>query len=87
MDEISYLNQYATDLFNHMVKQESSSICNRPLRNHPGISTFMRCYMIDWLAMVNTHMDIQDRAILFQAVNIMDKYFVKYQTPLKKTDL
>ena len=51
------------------------------------ITRQLRAAVIDWLFEVGTKMNIEDRGVLFQAINLMDRFYDCQTTSLPARDL
>lgn len=86
-DERRYLKLYGRDLFHDMLENEYKSQFNGLLTNQVKITRQLRAAVIDWLFEVGTKINIEDKQILFQAVNLMDRFYTKQEQSLPSKDL
>ena len=74
-DEARYLKLYGRELFEDMVDNEYKSQFNALLTNQLKITRQLRAAVIDWLFEVGTKINIEDKSVLFQSVNLMDRFY------------
>ena len=74
-DECRYLKNYGRELFDDMVANEYKSQFNALLTNQIKITRQLRAAVVDWLFEVGTKINIEDKQVLFQAVNLMDRFY------------
>lgn len=58
-----------------MVANEYKSQFNALLTNQIKITRQLRAAVVDWLFEVGTKINIEDKQVLFQAVNLMDRFY------------
>ena len=58
-----------------MVENEYKSQFNSLLTNQANITRQLRASVIDWLLEVAVKLSIEDKQVIFQAVNLMDRYY------------
>ena len=74
-DETAYLKSYGRELFDDMVENEYKSQFNALLTNQVKITRQLRAAVIDWMFEVGFKMNIDDKSVLFQAFNLMDRFY------------
>jgi hypothetical protein len=47
------------------------------MHNQQEITRHLRASVIDWLFEVGTKLNIEDKGVIFQAINLMDRYYDK----------
>lgn len=47
----------------------------------------MRASVVDWLFEVGTKLQIEDKGVIFQAINLMDRYYDKQPKSMPTKDL
>ena len=52
-------------------KQQFNSL----MTNQVQITRHLRAAVIDWLFEVGTKLNIEDRSVMFQAINLMDRFY------------
>jgi len=57
------------------------------MNNQQEISRHLRASVIDWLFEVGTKLNIEDKGVIFQAINLMDRYYDKQIQSLPTKDL
>ena len=57
------------------------------LSNQSQITRHLRASVIDWLFEVSTKLNIEDKSVVFQAINLMDRYYSKAADDLPAKDL
>ena len=45
------------------------------MTNQVNITRHLRAAVIDWLFEIGTKLNIEDKGVLFQAVNLMDRFY------------
>jgi hypothetical protein len=86
-EEATYLKQYGRELFDDMVENEYKAQFNSLLTNQVKITRQLRAAVIDWLFEVGNKINIEDKQVLFQAVNLMDRFYTAQQHSLPSKDL
>jgi hypothetical protein len=51
------------------------------------ITRHLRASVIDWLFEVGTKLGIDDKSVIFQCVNLMDRFYESQITQLPQSDL
>ena len=69
------MKYYGRELFDDMVENEYKSQFNSLLTNQANITRQLRASVIDWLLEVAVKLNIEDKQVIFQAVNLMDRYY------------
>ena len=87
LDETRYLKLYGRELFDDMVEHEYKSQFNALLTNQLRITRQLRAAVIDWLFEVGEKLKIDDKQVLFQAVNLMDRFYSEQTQSLPSKDL
>jgi hypothetical protein len=78
-DQHCFLRDYEDDHFQHLILQEGPPICNL-MNNQPQIGRQLRMKVINWLYEIVNKWKIEDKNLVFQAVDLMDTVY-KYQIP------
>jgi len=86
-EEATYLKQYGRELFDDMLENEYKAQFNSLLTNQVKITRQLRAAVIDWLFEVGNKINIDDKQVLFQAVNLMDRYYTAQTQSLPTKDL
>lgn len=47
------------------------------MQHQKEITTKLRASVIDWLFEIGTKLNIEDKGVIFQTVNLMDRYYEK----------
>ena len=84
----NYLFSYHQESFQDMVSRELKQGQERSyLSNQPLITRQIRMSVIDWLYEVMLKKRINDRSVMFQAIELMDAYYQHCGKELPITDL
>mgnify|MGYP006085180515 CR=1 FL=1 len=79
----TFVKNYADEAFTDMIKAEiRDGTCNNFMNNQQMIGRQLRIKVIDWLYEVIKKFKINDRSIIFQTVELMDKYFINCKKEL-----
>lgn len=81
-DETKYLEYYGKEQFSDMVANEYKCQFNSMLANQLEITRHLRASVIDWLFEVGTKLAIEDKGVIFQAINLMDRFYDKQKESL-----
>ena len=81
------MKQYGRELFEDMVSNEYKAMFPSLLTNQVGITRQLRAAVIDWLFEVGAKINIDDKQVLFQCVNLMDRFYEAQQVRLPSKDL
>ena len=81
------MKYYGRELFDDMVENEYKSQFNSLLTNQANITRQLRASVIDWLLEVAVKLSIEDKQVIFQAVNLMDRYYSAQPSSLPAKDL
>lgn len=57
------------------------------MTSQPNITRQLRAAVIDWLFEVGTKMNIEDKTVLFEAINLMDRFYDQTKELLPAKDL
>lgn len=57
------------------------------MTNQVNITRHLRAAVIDWLFEIGTKLNIEDKGVLFQAVNLMDRFYNIQKESLPAKDL
>lgn len=57
------------------------------MENQKEISKHLRASVIDWLFEIGTKLNIEDKSVLFQAINLMDRFYDRVEISLPTKDL
>jgi hypothetical protein len=77
IDEAKFLEFYGLEQFHDLTNAEYKSQFSALLNNQIEITRHLRASVIDWLFEVGTKLKIEDRSVLFQAFNLMDRFYDK----------
>jgi hypothetical protein len=58
-----------------MLASEYKQQFNALMTSQPNITRQLRAAVIDWLFEVGTKLNIEDKTVLFEAVNLMDRFY------------
>jgi hypothetical protein len=86
-DETRYLEYYGKESFVDMQNNEFKCQFPMLMQNQEEITRHLRASVIDWLFEVGTKLQIDDKGVIFQAINLMDRYFDKQQHSLPSKEL
>ena len=78
-EDIKYLRLYGRELFDDMLNDEYKAQFQSLLTNQVKITRELRAAVVDWLFEVGTKIKIEDKQVLFQAVNLMDRFYGSFQ--------
>ena len=70
-----------------MLQDEYKAQFQSLLTNQIKITRELRAAVVDWLFEVGTKIKIEDKQVLFQAVNLMDRFYGAHQQSLPAKDL
>ena len=74
-EECTYLRNYGVEIFNDMIAHERKSQFSSLLTRQRQISRQLRASVIDWLFEVLMIVELDDRTVIYQAINLMDQYY------------
>lgn len=57
------------------------------MEHQKNITRQLRASIIDWLFEVGRVLDIKDKGVIFQAINLMDRYYDKQTVALSEKDV
>lgn len=86
-DESKFLELYGVEQFNDMLRQEWKCQFANLMENQQDITRHLRASVIDWLFEVGTKLQIEDKGVIFQAINLMDRFYDKQLVSLPSKDL
>lgn len=88
-NEKVYLNTYADEQFEALVKAEMQHPPTRVdlFKGHPEITRHHRMMLINWMFEVMEKFDIEEKQVLFSAIELMDNYYARCKQPEKPTRL
>ena len=70
-----------------MVDSEYKSQFENLLHYQREITRHLRAAVIDWLFEVGNKLNIEDKSVLFSAINIMDRFYDKVKKSFPSSDL
>lgn len=86
-DETRYFDLYAKESFTDMQNNEFKCQFPQLMNNQAEINRNLRASVIDWLFEVGTKLQIDDKSVIFQGINLMDRYYDKQTYSLPTKDL
>lgn len=86
-DETKYLELYSKEQFEDLLCNEHKCQFPNLMENQQEISRHLRASIIDWLFEVGTKLNIDDKSVIFQAINLMDRYYDRQETSMPYKDL
>ena len=57
------------------------------MEHQKNITRQLRASIIDWLFEVGRVLEIKDKGVIFQAINLMDRYYDKQTVALSEKDV
>jgi hypothetical protein len=57
------------------------------MQNQQHITRHLRASVVDWLFEVATKLNIEDKSVIFQAINLMDRFYDQQTDSLPAKDL
>ena len=87
IEESKFLEFYGLEQYHDLANSEYKSQFSALLNNQTEITRHLRASVIDWLFEVGSKLQIEDRSVLFQAFNLMDRYYDKQTCSLPTKDL
>jgi hypothetical protein len=70
-----------------MLASEYKQQFNALMTSQPDITRQLRAAVIDWLFEVGTKLNIEDKTVLFEAINLMDRFYDQTKELLPAKDL
>ena len=86
-DETRYLDQYGYEQYRDMLATEYKSQFASLMSNQVHITRHLRASVIDWLFEVAMKLTIEDKSVVFQAINLMDRFYNKQTESMSTKDL
>lgn len=86
-EEVLYLQYYGLVQFQDLVDAEYASQFSNLMAEQPEITRHLRAAVIDWLFEVGTKLEIVDKSVLFEAINLMDRFYTHTNKKLPQNDL
>jgi hypothetical protein len=70
-----------------MLENQHKCQFNNLMEHQKNITRQLRASIIDWLFEVGRVLDIKDKGVIFQAINLMDRYYDKQTVALSEKDV
>lgn len=86
-EETAYLENYGYEAFFDMQSNEFKCQFQSLMSKQEEITRHLRASVIDWLFEVGTKLQIEDKGVIFQAINLMDRFYDKQAVSLPTKDL
>jgi hypothetical protein len=86
-EEVVFLKCYGLEQFQDLVDNEYHSQFSNLMAEQTEITRHLRAAVIDWLFEVGTKLEITDKSVLFEAINLMDRFYTHTNKNLPQNDL
>ena len=88
-EEYEFLKTYGREIYEDMCNSEFKCQFPSLLTKQQYVTRQLRASLVDWLFEVSQKMLIEDRTVIYQAINLMDRYYevIQFSAPQKDLQL